>query len=81
MTESNLMKLKAVFASCLQIPVSRVTDSLHQDQVASWDSLAMAMLIPEIEEVFGVSFEIDEIIELTSLPRVVEVLSAKGIQF
>ena len=79
MTESNLTKLKLVFASCLQIPVSRVTDSLTQDQVTSWDSLATAMLVPEIEEVFGVSFEVDEIVELTSLPQVLRILRAKGV--
>ena len=81
MTQSNLMKLKEVFASCLQIPVSRVTDSLSQDQLTTWDSVATAMLVPEIEEVFGVTFDIDEILELTSLRQVVEILSAKGVPF
>jgi acyl carrier protein len=81
MTESNLTRLKEVFASCLEIPVSRITDSLSQDQVTSWDSLATAMLVPEIEEVFGVSFEVDEIVELTSLRQVIEILSAKGVPF
>lgn len=81
MTESNLMKLKEVFASCLQIPISRVDDSLSQDQLTSWDSVATAMLVPEIEEVFGVSLDIDEILELTSLRQVIEILSHKGVPF
>ena len=81
MTASNLAKLKQVFADCLQIPVDRVTPSLSQEQVSSWDSLTTAMLIPELEVVFGVSFEVDEILELTSLSQALRILSEKGISF
>jgi len=81
MTTSNLAKLKGVFAECLEIPVGQVTASLSQDQVPSWDSLATAILIAELEEVFGVSFEVDEILELTSLEQVIKILSERGISF
>lgn len=81
MTTSNKARLKEVFANCLEIPVDQVTDSLTQDQVPSWDSLATAMLIPELEHVFGIGFDVDEILELTSLDQVMKALSAKGVVF
>jgi acyl carrier protein len=78
---SNLEKLRNLFAECLQIPVGQVTQSLTQDQIPSWDSVATAILVPELEEVFGVSFDIDEILELTSLDQTIKVLREKGVSF
>jgi hypothetical protein len=43
--------------------------------------VATAILIPELEEVFGVSFDIDEILELTSLDQTIKVLREKGVSF
>jgi hypothetical protein len=54
MTMLSLMKLKEVFARCRDIPLTRVTNSVTQDQVPSWHCPATAKLVPEIEEVFGV---------------------------
>jgi acyl carrier protein len=78
---SNLDKLKHLFADCLQIPIGQVTPTLSQDQLASWDSLATAMLIAELELVFEISFQIDEMLELTSFDQTVKILSDKGIPF
>jgi acyl carrier protein len=77
---SNLERLRHLFADCLELPVGQVTESLSQDQLPSWDSVATATLIAEIEEVFGVSFEVDEILELTSVNQTIKLLRDKGIQ-
>lgn len=61
--------------------MDQVIQSLSQEQVSSWDSLAGAILIGELEEVFGVSFEVDEILELTSVDRAIKLLGQKGIPF
>jgi acyl carrier protein len=77
---SNLEKLRHLFADCLDLPVGQITQSLSQDQIPSWDSVATVTLIAEIEEVFGVSFEIDELLELTSLDQTIKILKEKGVQ-
>jgi acyl carrier protein len=78
---SNLEKLRHLFADCLELPVAQITPSLSQDQLPSWDSVASVTLIAEIEEVFGVSFEIDEMLKLTSLDQTIKILREKGVQF
>jgi acyl carrier protein len=78
---SNLEKLRHLFADCLELPLAQVTQALSQDQLPSWDSVATANLIGELEEVFGVSFEIDEMLELTSVHQAIKTLRKKGIQF
>jgi acyl carrier protein len=78
---SNLEKLKHLFADCLELPVDQITQSLSQDQLPSWDSIASVTLIAEIEEVFSVSFGIDEMLKLTSLDQTIKILKEKGIQF
>jgi acyl carrier protein len=78
---SNLEKLRHLFADCLELPVGQITPSLSQDQLPSWDSVATVTLIAEIEEVFGVSFEVDEMLELTSLDQIIKILKEKEVQF
>jgi acyl carrier protein len=77
----NLEKLRHLFADCLELPVGQITQSLSQDQLPSWDSVATAILIGELEEVFSVSFEIDEMLKLTSLDQTIKILRDKGVQF
>ena len=77
----NLEKLRQAFADSLQVDLAEITDSLNQESVKEWDSLAMISLITEIEAVFGVSFLVGELIELKSFSAAVEVLKRKGVSF
>lgn len=77
---SNLDKLKQVIADCLQISVNRVTPSLSQDDIADWDSMAMVNLISEIETVFNVSFDINDMLSFKSVGLIIELLKEKGIE-
>jgi acyl carrier protein len=81
MTPNNLEKLRNLFADCLELPIDQITPSLSQNQLPSWDSIATVTLVAELEEVFGVSFEVDEMLELTSLDRTINILREKGVEF
>lgn len=77
----NLEKLRLAFADSLQVDLAQITESLNQESVENWDSLAMISLITEIEAVFGVSFLVDELLELKSFSAAVEALKRKGVSF
>ena len=77
----NLEKLRQAFADSLQVDLAEITDSLNQESVEKWDSLAMISLITEIEAIFGVSFLVSELIELKSFSAAVEALKRKGVSF
>ena len=77
----NLEKLRQAFADSLQVDLAEITDSLNQESVEKWDSLAMISLITEIEAIFGVSFLVSELVELNSFSAAVEALKRKGVSF
>jgi acyl carrier protein len=50
------------------------------EDVLRWDSLGHMTLVIELEDAFGVHFEVDEITEMSSGRKIVEMLRAKGVQ-
>ncbi len=61
----NLFELEAIDESC------------SQENCEKWDSMAHLNLIVELESEFGVSFEPEEIGEMQSYKKIVEVLKTK----
>jgi acyl carrier protein len=78
---SNLDKLKEAFAVSLSIPVARVLDSLSYESIPEWDSVAHMALVTELESVFGVMLDTDEILALSSVEISRDILIKHGIQF
>ena len=78
---SNLNILINLSSSIFEIPVSDIDIESSQDNIKGWDSLATIKLITELEKEFSIQFDIMEIVELTSIDRVVDILKNKDIDF
>jgi acyl carrier protein len=50
------------------------------EDVMQWDSLGHMKLVADLEETFGIQFEVDEITEMSSGRKIIELLQAKGVQ-
>ena len=55
-----------------------VTDMLSREDVESWDSLGHIRLIAAVEEVFKMSFTIDEIEGVNSIGQIVQVITERA---
>jgi acyl carrier protein len=55
-----------------------VTDTLSRDDLESWDSLGHIRLIAAVEEVFKMSFTIDEIEGVNSIGQIVQVITERS---
>ncbi|HVM59654.1 MAG TPA: acyl carrier protein [Verrucomicrobiae bacterium] len=55
-------------------------EDIVQERIAKWDSLAMVQLIVEIQTVFGVAFDVEEIDQLTSYVQIRQALDRKGVK-
>jgi acyl carrier protein len=55
-----------------------LTAATEAADVKGWDSASHLVLMMAIEEEFDVSFELDEVIELTSIGKIAEALDAKA---
>jgi len=49
------------------------------ETVPNWDSVGHMNLVAQLEAEFGLQFEVDDIMEMTSATKVVEILNARGI--
>ncbi len=72
-------RLKSVFEKALGLEPERFSPALAPEDVANWDSIGHMNLVMNLEQEFGQRFEVDEIMEMTSVGKVLEILKAKGI--
>ncbi len=67
-------KLRDIIASVLNVDSKLINNDSSSDTLDAWDSLNHMNLIMSIEEEFEVSFEEEEIIDMTSFKSLLEFL-------
>ena len=70
----NEKKLKKSFCSALSIAENLVNEKLEYNGIPEWDSIGHMAMIAELEEVFSISMDIDDIIEFSSYKKGIEIL-------
>ena len=78
---NNIEKLKNVFVTILEIDLSLVNDDLKYQSIAQWDSINQMFLISEIENVFEVEIDSDDVLEIDSFTHAKEILGKYEIKF
>lgn len=68
-------KLKNAFVRALGIEVKLVTDSLAYQSIPQWDSITHMILISEIETEFEISIKTDDVIDLSSFAKALEIVN------
>ena len=71
--------LYQVLGDVLGIGINAVKDDLSMDYEDRWDSLKHMEVVVGLEEAFGLTLEADEIVAITSLAAIKDLLIAKGI--
>lgn len=64
--------VKSVMAEVFEIDEATIQDDASQKTVSEWDSLQHLNLMVELEDKFDVSFEPEEIGDMTTLAKIVE---------
>lgn len=78
---NNQEKLVQAFAIALAIPAALVVDTLTYGSVPQWDSIAHMALVTELEVVFDVMLDTDEILAMSSVAIAREILTKQGAEF
>lgn len=63
-------RIKQTMASVFGVAEATLTDASSPNTIASWDSLNHVHLIMALEGEFGVTFEPDQALALTSIPAI-----------
>jgi acyl carrier protein len=79
MSSSTDKKLKTILAKVLLIDEAKISDELSRKTVKEWDSMAHLMLVSEIESVFEVTMDDDDIMEIQTVADIKKTLQKLGI--
>ena len=71
--------LKEIFVSELGVKPEDFRDDLTYNAIPEWDSASHMSMIMAGEEKFGLTLESDDIVNMTSIEKIVATLKAKGV--
>ncbi|MCX9103478.1 acyl carrier protein [Aeromonas veronii] len=74
------MQLEKLFSDALGIPVEQVSDVLSYQEIPQWDSVAHMGLIAQLEDHYGILLDTDDIIDMSSVAKVREILKKYGVE-
>lgn len=69
-----------IFAQIFDLTPDQITDELSDKDVAKWDSLAQMQLVVAIEQAFKINLELEEIITMNSVKKIIKILEKKGVK-
>ena len=72
-------RLAGVLAEVFRIKDSEIVPELHKSDVGSWDSLKQMDLVMSLENEYGNTLAIPDILKMVSVGGIIEVLRDKGV--
>lgn len=72
-------KLEKAFIIGLELKQGQDVTHLEYRAIPEWDSIGHMALIAELEEVFDVSFSTEQVLNLSSFDRAIQILQELGI--
>ena len=77
----NKQKYDQAFIESFSIDESKLDDNLGYNTIPEWDSIGHMGLIAELEEVFDIVMEMDDIIDFSSYKKGFELIEKYGVEF
>jgi len=79
MTDTNyiLNKVQEAFKATFDIDPKSVTLETKAEDVSGWDSVGHLSLAANLEEAFGISLDVDDLMEMESVSQIVRIIDAK----
>lgn len=77
----NIEKYNKIFMDIFEVKEEQLDEKLEYQSILEWDSVGHMSLVAEIEEVFGIMLETDDIIDFSSYEKGKEILGKLGVTF
>lgn len=71
--------VREIFFNELGIGDDQFSDDLAYNSIPEWDSASHMVIIIAMEEKFGVELSPDDVVSMTTIPKIYAVLQSKGI--
>ena len=77
---SNKDNYDQVFIVSFDLDAKQLNDKLEYNSIEAWDSIGHMQIIAELEDIFEIEFEMDDIINFSSYNKGMEILAKYGIE-
>jgi acyl carrier protein len=75
--EDVLAKVQEAFKSAFNIDPQTVTIDTTPSDIPAWDSMGHVALASSLEEAFGLNFDVDDLMEMENVKKIVGVVQFK----
>ena len=75
--ETVLVKVREVFHEAFGIDSQSISPETTPDDVPAWDSVGHLDMAARLEQVFGISFDVDDLMEMENVHGIVRIIAAK----
>jgi acyl carrier protein len=75
--EEVLAKVQGAFKSAFDVDPKTVTLETTPEQVSAWDSMGHVTLASSIEQAFGLTFDVDDLMEMEDVRAICRVVETK----
>jgi acyl carrier protein len=72
-----LPKVREAFKSVFDVDPQLLTLETSAGDIPGWDSLGHLSLTTQLEQTFGITFDVDELMEMENVREIVRIISAK----
>jgi len=72
-----LANVREAFKAAFDINPQLVSIETTADDISAWDSVGHLSLAGNLEEVFGISLDVDELMEMESVRKIVRIITTK----
>ena len=74
-------KYQSIFIKSLSIDESKFNENIKYNEIPEWDSIWHMTLISGLEDGFNISMETDDIVDLSSFKKGMDILKKYNINF
>jgi acyl carrier protein len=75
-----LTKVQTAFVEAFGVEAGQVTMETAPASIPAWDSMGHLSLASNLERIFGISFDVDELMEMENVKAIVGIIQRKSKQ-
>ncbi len=75
--ENLLIKVQEAIKAAFDVDPQSVTINTTPKDIPAWDSMGHIVLVSSLERAFGLSFDVDEVMEMENVRQIVRIVETK----
>jgi acyl carrier protein len=71
------LEVQKVVSAVMEVPAETILPQSKAENVGTWDSVHHLILVMELEQKFGIKFDMEEVAELNSIDKIVAAIGKR----